>query len=145
MTAETGVRVYRTDPPMDAIEAIRMTVFVEEQGVPSDEEMDGRDDEAIQFLAVDDGTPVGTARLRLPDPGVGKAERVAVLEPSRGDGWGRRLMEAVEAVAIEEGAERMVLHGQTAVEEFYHSLGYETTSEVFEEAGIPHVAMAKRL
>ena len=145
MTTDTEVEIYRDDPPLEPIFAIRYAVFVEGQGVSESEEMDGRDEAAIQFLARDGDTAVGTARLREPDPGVGKVERVAVLDDYRGDGWGRRIMETVEAVARDEGIERLVLHGQTAVEEFYHDLGYETTSDVFVEADIPHVAMEKDL
>lgn len=145
MTSETGVRVYRDTAPLDAIFGVRRTVFVEGQGVPESEEMDGLDESAIQFLAVEDGEAVGTARLRTPEPGVGKVERVAVLESHRGDGLGRAVMTTVEDVAREEGLERLILHGQTAVEEFYRKLGYETTSDVYLEVDIPHVTMEKRL
>lgn len=145
MSDETGVAVYRSDAPLEPIFEVRRQVFVEGQGVPESEEMDGRDEDAIQFLARADGTPIGTARLREPDPGVGKVERVAVLEQHRQEGWGRAIMESVEDVAREDDLSRLVLHGQTAVEEFYESLGYETTSDVYLEVGIPHVTMEKQL
>jgi len=91
------------------------------------------------------GQPVGTARLRIPEPGVAKPERVAVLESHRGEGVGRQLMAAIEREAREQGCERARLHAQVAVEAFYRDLGYETTSGVFEEADIPHVEMEKEL
>ncbi|RDZ56711.1 GNAT family N-acetyltransferase, partial [Haloferax sp. Atlit-12N] len=84
-------------------------------------------------------------RLRESESAVGKVERVAVLESARGEGWGRRLMDALEAKARERGFDRLLLHGQTSAEGFYHELGYETTSDVCDEAGIPHVKMEKRL
>jgi predicted GNAT family N-acyltransferase len=89
--------------------------------------------------------PVGTARLRIPEQGVAKPERVAVLESRRGEGIGRQLMAAIEREAREQGCTRARLHAQTAVEAFYRDLGYETTSDVFEEANIPHVEMEKEL
>jgi len=129
----------------DAASEIRMTVFVEEQGVDASEELDGKDPDAVQFLARDGGEAVGTARLRFPDPDVGKAERVAVCESARGDGVGAALMRAVEDAARDNGATAVVLHAQTRVEGFYRKLGYETVGGEFEEAGIPHVEMRKRL
>ena len=139
------VAVFHENPPRDDIFAIRRQVFVEGQGVPKTEEFDGGDEDAIQFLAQVDGRPVGTARLRSPEPGVGKVERVAVLEAYRGEGLGRAIMAAVERVAIEDDLERLVLHGQVAVKDFYRSVGYEITSDVYMEVGIPHITMEKEL
>ncbi|MBV0903185.1 GNAT family N-acetyltransferase [Haloarcula salina] len=129
----------------EAASEIRMTVFVEEQGVAASEELDGKDPDAVQFLARDGDDPVGTARLRFPEPEVGKAERVAVRESARGAGVGAALMRAVEEAARENEAESVVLHAQTRVEGFYRNLGYETDGSEFEEAGIPHVEMRKPL
>lgn len=129
----------------DEAAAVRMAVFVEEQGVSKDEEMDGKDPNAVQFLARDEDDPIGTARLRFPTRSVGKVERVAVRKPYRGEGVGAALMEAIEEAADEEGATELMLHAQTRVEAFYERLGYETVSDEFEEAGIPHVEMRKQL
>ena len=140
------VRVTQVDE--DGVEDafdVRRDVFIEEQGVSEDEEMDGRDDDAAQFVAYDDRYPVGTARVRTPEDDVGKVERVAVRETYRRRGVGKALMERVEAWADDHGFETLKLHAQTHVEGFYADLGYETTSDVFEEAGIDHVAMRKEL
>jgi predicted GNAT family N-acyltransferase len=156
-----GVRRATTDAERaDAFE-VRRAVFIEEQGVPREIEYDGRDEEAIHFVAYpddyggseaddedaasDDAEPVGAARLRERDDTTAKVERVAVRADARGEGWGRRLMDALEATAAGRGVETLVLHSQTHVEGFYLQLGYETTSDVFEEAGIPHVEMEKSL
>jgi predicted GNAT family N-acyltransferase len=141
------VRVCRAatdDERADAMR-VRRQVFIEEQGVPEEIEVDGKDSEAIHFVAYDDGAPVGAARLREPDPEVGKVERVAVLASRRGEGIGRDVMAELEDTARSEDVERLTLHAQTHVESFYHELGYETTSDVFQEAGIDHVEMAKPL
>ena len=123
--------------------AIRREVFIDEQGVPEDLELDGRDDEATHFLARADGVPVGTARIRDYGDGVAKVERVAVREPYRGEGWGRRIMAAVEEHAGETGYERVHLAAQLPVVGFYERLGYEVASEEFMDAGIPHRSMEK--
>ncbi|WP_058996071.1 GNAT family N-acetyltransferase [Haloarcula sp. CBA1127] len=143
--SDLEISVGTWDAFEDAATAVRTAVFVEEQGVSEDEELDGNDSEAVQFLAREDEHPVGTARLRFPEPMVGKVERVAVREPYRGDGVGAALMRAVEDAARDDGATELKLHAQTHVEPFYQQLGYETVSDEFEEAGIPHVKMRKRL
>lgn len=128
----------------DALD-VRRAVFVDEQGVPEDRELDGRDDEATHFVAYLEDEAVGAARLREYDDATGKAERVAVLEAHRDEGIGRALMDALEAAAREAGYERVLLHAQVPVVEFYEYLGYEVTSEEFEDAGIPHREMEKPL
>jgi predicted GNAT family N-acyltransferase len=141
------VRVRRADTDAERADAldVRERVFVEEQGVPAELEVDGKDTEATHFVAYDDAEPIGAARLREIETGVGKVERVAVVAPRRGEGIGRALMAELEATAEADEFDALTLHAQTHVESFYHDLGYETTSDVFEEAGIDHVEMEKSL
>ncbi len=145
MTDDVDIRRVSEGASLDDAHAIRRAVFIEEQGVPESIEMDDQDAASRHFVAYDGTPPVGTARLRVGDDGVAKAERVAVLAAHRGRGIGQALMAAVEDGAREAGADEMTLHAQTAVGTFYCDLGYEPTSDVFEEAGIPHVEMAKSL
>jgi predicted GNAT family N-acyltransferase len=153
----TGVFVVDTDQERDDAFAVRQSVFVDEQGVDPGIEYDEHDEpgaDATHFVAYAAGEPIGAARLRpvgeaaseeYVDGPVGKVERVAVATDKRGDGWGRRLMDAVEAHACNDGFERLTLHAQTHVRAFYDHLNYEAYGEEFEEAGIPHVAMQKAL
>lgn len=143
--ADFEVRRVAGSASIEDAHAVRRTVFVEGQGVPEAIEMDGLDADAWHIVAYDGDEPVGTARLREPDPGVAKIERVAVRKDYRGQGLGRLLMHELEDVAREQGMDEAVLHGQTVVEGFYESLGYETVSDVFYEADIPHVEMRKQL
>ncbi|WP_135661547.1 GNAT family N-acetyltransferase [Halorhabdus rudnickae] len=138
---------YRIEVEGDREDAydVRFAVFVEEQGVDPDIEIDEHDDEATHFVAYADDEPVGAARLREPEDGVGKIERLAVLQSHRGEELGRRLMEAVETEAARQGLTRLKLHGQVRVAEFYEYLGYEQVSDEFEEAGISHVEMVKSI
>ncbi|MEF8841720.1 MAG: GNAT family N-acetyltransferase [Haloarculaceae archaeon] len=140
-----GVVRITAETDFEAALEIRREVFIEEQDVPEELELDGKDDEATHVLARSDGEPVGTARLRDYGDGLAKVERVAVLEPHRGEGWGERIMDAVEAHARETGYERVHLAAQVPVVDFYERLGYECVSEVFMDAGIPHRSMEKRL
>lgn len=139
------VRRLDWDEAFDDAYDVRRDVFIDEQDVPEEMELDGDDEDAIHFVAYDDGHPVGTARLRLVDEDTGKAERVSVRKEYRKEGLGRLLMEALEDEARQRGCSEIHLHGQTQVEDFYAALGYRTVSDVFEEAGIPHVEMVKEL
>lgn len=143
--AEFDIRRVDGDATLEDAHEVRREVFIEGQDVSEAEEMDGKDDEAWQFVAYDGDLPVGTARLRESDSGVAKVERVAVRETYRGRGLGRALMYELEDLARELEMDEALLHAQTRVEAFYHDLGYETTSDVFDEAGIPHVEMRKPL
>ncbi|ELY71499.1 GNAT family N-acetyltransferase [Natrinema versiforme] len=125
--------------------AVRQAVFVEEQGVDEDVEYDDHDETAVHFVAYDGDEPVGAARLREYEDGVGKVERVAVLESRREAGVGRALMESLEDRADARGFRKLKLHSQTRAASFYRRLGYERRGEEFEEAGIPHVEMRKAL
>jgi predicted GNAT family N-acyltransferase len=123
--------------------AIRVAVFVEEQGVGLAREIDGRDEAARHFLGLQDGEPVGTLRLRWADDGrVAKIERVAVLPQARGAKIGQALVEAALAAARTAGAETARLHAQTAVQGFYARLGFVASGPVFIEDGIPHIVMS---
>jgi len=152
------VRVAESEAGHEDALSVRRRVFVDGQGVDPDLEVDDHEDEATHFVAYEGGEPVGVARLREYDPGeyegpasreydepVAKVERMAVIEAHRGEGVGRRVLEAVEAHAREQGFERARLHGQIRSAGFYETVGYERVSGTSEEAGIPHVAMEKAL
>lgn len=124
---------------------IRKKVFVEEQRVPENLEIDEYEDEAIHFLAYVNGKPAGTARMRWLDEHTAKAERVAVIKRFRGSGIGRVLMDALEAAAKQRQVKTIVLHAQIQARPFYERLGYETYGELFLDAGIEHVAMKKNI
>jgi predicted GNAT family N-acyltransferase len=132
--------------------AIRQRVFVEEQACPPEEEWDAHDWPADQgrtcrhFLGVVGETPVATARWRVVDEKgrqAAKLERFAVLPEHRGRGLGRQLVAAVLADAVAAGHTRLVLHAQAHLEGLYAGFGFERSGEPFEEAGIPHVPMAR--
>lgn len=125
--------------------AIRTRVFVEEQNVPPELELDELDQTASHVLVLDaEGRPVGTGRLIPYGENGGKLQRIAVQAAGRGRGYGRAVVEALEEIGRERGYTRFVLDAQTHAEGFYRRLGYRTVSpETFLDAGIPHVRMEK--
>jgi ElaA protein len=139
------IRISPGEAPADA-RAIRRKVFVEEQGVASDEEWDEHDAAGaatLHFVALENGRAVGCARLRAHGEGA-KLERVAVLPEQRRTGLGRALVQAAERAAWQRGYARVVLHAQTAVIPFYERLGWRAQGPEFDEAGIPHRKMERR-
>ncbi|WP_018657240.1 GNAT family N-acetyltransferase [Actinomadura flavalba] len=141
---KTEIITIATDTDRAAALAIRMRVFVTEQGVPPEIELDADDAAARHFLARLDGRPVGTARL-LDRDGTGVLGRLAVLPETRGTGLGAALVRAVEAQARAESLTAVRLHAQTSARGFYERLGYTAYGPEDEEAGIPHVWMHRRL
>ena len=125
---------------------IRLKVFVEEQQVPQEEEIDSYDHlggECHHFLVTtDENKAIGTGRIRLIE-GVGKIQRVAVLEEYRSHGIGKIIIQALEEKAKELGASKVKLDGQVQAQGFYEKLGYEVKSDIFLDAGIEHVLMVK--
>jgi predicted GNAT family N-acyltransferase len=126
---------------------IRKEVFVGEQGVPLEDEFDEfdiLDGQCEHILVYYNEQPVGTGRVRVVD-GIGKIERVCILEAYRKFGLGKIIIKSLEEIAEEKGVLRVKLHGQTQAESFYLKLGYRTASDIFMEDGIPHILMLKEL
>ncbi|WP_342388725.1 GNAT family N-acetyltransferase [Salinicoccus bachuensis] len=123
---------------------IRKRVFVEEQNVPMDREVDEYEDAATHILLIDD-EPIGTVRYRPVDDDMIKVERMAVLPEERGRKLGLKLMEFVHQHARDNGYTRAKLGAQVHAIDFYKKLGYAVSSDEFEDAGIPHVYMEKDL
>lgn len=129
----------------DAISMIRSQVFQIEQGVDAALEFDGLDDQAVHFLAYLITQPVGTLRIRLIDQNTAKLERLAVLSQFRNDGIGKKLMQTALEFLFDKNITDVRIHAQEAVIRFYEKLGFVSEGERFEEAGIVHRKMSKRL
>ncbi len=124
---------------------VRRTVFVMEQRIDEAEEYDGLDDTCLHFVAVADGKVIGAARLRFPEPGYAKIERMAVLKPFRRCGAGAGILACAEGEVRLKGVSHAVLHAQITAEQFYITCGYHAEGPHFYEAGIEHVKMVKEL
>lgn len=124
---------------------LRMEVFVEEQGVPANEEIDSFDDQAVHLLATDAGKPVGTARL-LFSGDTGKIGRVCVAKSHRGTGLGAALIQSgISQISKQKGMRRAYLSSQTHAIGFYEKLGFVAYGDEYDDAGIPHRDMERRL
>ncbi len=126
-----------------ALEDVRVIVFVQEQRVPMEVEMDDRDAQCIHVLARDKCRPGGTGRIDIAKQG--KIGRVAVLPGYRGQGMGQALMVALETVAQQAGLARVWVNAQVSAQGFYEKQGYVAEGETFLEADIVHCRMTKAL
>lgn len=134
------VRPLASDADWEAARTIRFEVFVDEQQVPAELELDEYDATARHWLAVDDGTPVATARA-VDKEGRWKIGRVAVRKPWRGRGVGLAMMKAIVEAGREAGVPEAFLESQTHAVPFYERLGFVAEGPEFMDAGIPHRLM----
>jgi predicted GNAT family N-acyltransferase len=138
MTSPHDVRFGDWTQLQDDAKPIRMEVFVQEQNVPAELEMDDNDAVCLHAVAYNaQGQAVGTGRL-LPDGHIG---RMAVRRTARGTGVGGALLRGLMAQAQARGDEKVMLSAQTHAAEFYLAHGFAADGDVFVEAGIPHIAM----
>ena len=123
------------------IRQVRNDVFVEEQGVSSEEEFDDDDPACVHVIVTEDGVPIGTGRLRRD----GRIGRIAVVRKARRTGIGKVIMDALEAHARDSGMNHLWAHAQVHALGFYEKLGYFASGEVFMEEGIPHRQIDKEI
>jgi predicted GNAT family N-acyltransferase len=120
---------------------IRRRVFVNEQGVPVEIELDRDDPRAMHFIAFSAGRPVGTARVVMRRRSA-KIGRMAVLKNYRRKGIGKKLLKRAVTAARKRGARKIYLHAQVPVIGFYEASGFRCAGPIFQEAGIPHRKMS---
>ncbi|TDL80591.1 GNAT family N-acetyltransferase [Peribacillus frigoritolerans] len=138
-------RIVKSDEELQDAYDVRTKVFVEEQQVPEEEEIDQFEREASHVVLYDGDKPVGAGRFRILN-GIGKIERICVLPDYRSKGAGKIIMEKLEEIAVSKEMQTLKLNAQTHAEPFYEKLGYHTISkETFLDAGIPHVTMVKEI
>ena len=127
----------------DAAYAIRYAVFVKEQGISADLEIDDSDPIAEHALAFVDGQCIATARIYLDeqDPSQAKIGRMAVLKDFRGQGIGTALLGEAIRVGMMQGASVFELHAQQSAAPFYAKLQFKPDGAIFDEVGIPHQRM----
>jgi predicted GNAT family N-acyltransferase len=120
---------------------IRFDVFVREQRVPAEIELDENDAVSVHAIAFDGEQAIGTGRL-LPDGHIG---RMAVVRQWRGRGIGSLILEKLVQAARERGDANIALSAQVQAVDFYRAHGFEPVGEVYQEAGIDHQAMVRAL
>lgn len=127
----------------EGAKSVRADVFIKEQGVPVEIELDEHDIEAVHILVTTLAgyVPVATARMTRESDGVSRIGRMAVLLFYRGNGLAKLMLEELLKFARRRRDREIVIHAQSHAMAFYKKLGFELTGEPFMEANIPHVKM----
>jgi predicted GNAT family N-acyltransferase len=123
---------------------VRIAVFVDEQGIAREDEIDEYDDVAVHCVGYEGGVPVAAGRVVMMD-GYGKIGRMAVLKSHRCSGLGAQVLAALERAATSRGVRLFKLSAQVSARGFYDRTGYIAVGDAYDEVGIPHIAMEKRI
>ena len=134
------IKTIENKDERDKTISIRKTVFVQEQEVPLELEIDGLDPEAEHFIAYLDGEPIGCARVRTKN-NFAKLERIAIIKKHREKGYGKELAKFLIDYCKKRGFDNIYLHSQIDVVGFYKKCGFKTRGETFLEADIKHIEM----
>lgn len=141
MSSVTVVKV-KDKVGYEAAVAIRTEVFVREQHVPAELEIDAYENESIFFLAQYDQKPAATGRFRVKENVYLKFERIATRASYRRKGIGRLLMERMSEEGFKSFPSLLqIMHSQLDAVPFYQELGWQKIGTSFFEAGIEHFVM----
>ena len=139
------IKLVETEEEFAGAIGVRFRVFVSEQSIPPEEELDQYDATSTHAIALIQDQVVGTGRLFRQDSNTGLIGRMAVDQEWRRRGVGGRILVYLEEVARFRGMTLSVLHAQEYVKGFYASHGYQQHGDAFQEVDIPHVEMWKDL
>jgi len=138
-------KLVTSDSELEDAFEVRRRVFVEEQGISEGLVFDEHDGEALHMVVEDGERVIGTARILSLTTNQAKVERMAVLEPFRRKGIGRKIISFLDEELRNRQVQLVVLHAQSGVVAFYKSCGFDELGSPFWEAGIKHIKMQKRL
>ena len=141
---EPTVKLVETEEEMEGALSVRFRVFVAEQNVPMDEELDEFDSSATNAIVLSQGEVVATGRVVYGnEDSAARIGRMAVDMEWRRKGIGGRLLTFLEEEAATQGVSTYILNAQEYVKDFYASHGYVERGETFLEANIVHILMRK--
>lgn len=150
------IEIVKTQEDLDAILDLRSAVFIDEQLVPEEEEIDDLDslksivdDKVIHLIAKENNKIIATARMFVEDRSIISSSRethlhvgrVAVRYDARKTGVGRLLMNKCHQVAVQRGYSMLTLSAQLQALGFYERLGYQARGKIYLDAGIEHLDM----
>jgi len=143
--ADLTIQLVDTATEMEGALGVRFRVFVSEQQVPMEEELDEIDASATHAIAIHNGQVIATGRVFYRDEdSAARIGRMAVDSDWRRHGIGGRLLKFLEQEATKQGVTTYVLNAQVYVKDFYAANGYEERGEEFLEADIVHILMRKQ-
>ena len=142
--SEMSLRVAVSEEDVLKVMVVRGIVFIEEQDVDWEGEIDEFEKTATHFLGEVGGQPVAAGRLRHLDGGWVKVERIAVRPRWRGRGLAKEMVAFLMDHALDMGAKKFKMHAQVYLEDFYREFGFHREGGVFIECGIDHILMIRK-
>lgn len=124
---------------------IRKIVFIEEQNVPAEIELDDMDDQTIHYTGYVNNQAVCTLRILFKDEHTIKLQRIATIKAARGNGYATALINKSIKDSKEKGITDVVMSAQVHMIPYYENLGFNVTSDEFMQANIPHKMMGKTI
>ena len=142
------IKILKNKEELELGFALRIEVFVKEQKVPIELELDDKDhsDNTVHIGYFHEDNLIGVARLIDMDKDVIHIGRVVIDKEYRGQGIGRELIIGCENIAQQILKRKIIieLSAQIQAENFYKSLGYNRVNDkIYLDAGIEHVDMRK--
>ena len=135
------IEVVKWHDAENHLRQIRANVFIEEQNVPEELEWDEYDQDCVHVIVWTNNIAIATGRLLE----AGQIGRMAVLKKYRNTGIGKKVLAKLLSIAEVKNLENVFLHSQVKAIEFYKKFGFEVEGDVFDDAGIPHIKMTKKL
>ena len=144
--ASVELRFVTPDDPLVASELdLRFRVLRDPLGLGPDTVRFPFEQESLHLLAIAEGRVIGCVLFHPESASTGKLYQMAVAPEHQARGVGARLVRALEARLAREAVRGIVLHARATAVGFYERLGYAAVGPVFDEVGIPHQRMEKRL
>jgi predicted GNAT family N-acyltransferase len=143
MAAAWNLRLATSAEDVLKVMVVRGIVFIEEQQVDWEGEIDNYEDDSTHFLGEVDGQPVAAGRLRFINEDQAKIERIAVRPAWRGQGYARAVVQFILDHAARHGARRYLMHAQVHLQKFYEDFGFRREGDIFVECGIDHITMVR--
>lgn len=142
------IKILKSKEELNLGFALRIEVFVKEQKVPIELELDDKDhsNNTVHIGYFHEDNLIGVARLIDMDKDVIHIGRVVIDKEYRGQGIGRELIIGCENIAQQILKRKTIieLSAQIQAENFYKSLGYNRVNDkIYLDAGIEHVNMRK--
>lgn len=124
---------------------VRYQVFVKEQKIDKNLEIDSWDEICDHFVAYLGNQAVGAGRIRYISLNTAKIERMAVLSDFRGKNIGGEILKTMIRCLKDDDVNEAVLNSQYHAKGFYEKFGFKMEGEIFQEADIDHVKMKKKI
>lgn len=138
-------KFVENDNDLEQAFQVRRKVFIEEQGISEDIEIDSQDKKALHIVVESDKEIIATVRVLFPAPGEAKIERMAVLKTFRRKGIGSKIIKILHEQLMLKRISKVIVHAQNSAVPFYKSCGFIESGACFYEAGIPHIKMVIEL